>query len=164
MQLYILIRSLFPVALGYLRWVAPSCKLCGEAVSRGIFTPSSSLLLPSPPQTFLLLLFFPHCIPLCRQDKKSSNRREKNVRYIVEALPWEVRPGRSAHPLVSLQDLLAFTVVVLRLGFPSPYFRPLKTVIFCTAVTSAFSVINGTSWGWCTIPHLKQRSEDMVSS
>lgn len=167
MQLYILIRSLFPGALGYLWWVAPFCKWCGETVDRDIFPPSPPLHLPPPPpppQTLLLLLFFPHCTLSCRQDQKSSNQRGKNVRYIVETLPWEVRPGRSAHPLVPLQDLLAFIVVVLRLGFPSPYFRPLKTVIFCTAVTSAFSVINGTSWGWCTIPRLKQWPEDMVSS
>lgn len=164
MQLYILIRSLFPGALGYLWWVAPSCKLCGEVVDRDIFPPSPPLPLPPPPQTLLLLLFFPHCTPLCRQDQKSSNQREKNVGYIVETLPWEVRSGRPSHPLVSLQDLLAFIAVVLRLGFPSPYFRPLKTVIFRTAVTSAFSVINGTSWGWCTIAHLKLWPEDMVSS
>ena len=164
MQLYILIRSLFPGALGYLWWVAPSCRSCGEAVDTDIFPPSPPLPLLPPPQTLLLLLFFPHCTPLCRQDQKPNNQREKNVRYVVEALPWVVRPGRSAPPLVSLQDLLAFITVVLRLGFPSPYFRPLKTVIFCMVVTSAFSVIKGTSWGWCTIPHFKKWPEDMFSS
>lgn len=161
MQLYILIRSMFPGALGYLWWVAPSCKLCGEAVDRDIFPLSPPLPLPPPPQTLWLLLFFSHYTPLCRRNKKSSNQREKNVGFIVEALPWEVRPGRSTRPLVSLQ---AFIVVVLRLRVSSPDFKPLKTVIFGTAVTLALSVINGISWGWCAIPHLEQWPEDVVSS
>lgn len=135
MQLYILIRSLFPGALGYLWWVAPSCKLCGEAVDRDIFAPSPPLPLPPPSQALLLLSFFPPSTPLCRQDQKSNNQREKNVRYIVGALPWEARPERSAYPLASWQAPLPFTVLPLTLGFPSPYFRLLKTVIFGTAAT-----------------------------
>lgn len=159
MQLYILIRSLFPRALGYLWWVAPSCKLGGVVVDRDIFPPSPPLPLPTPSCTLLLLSF-----PLCKQDRKVSNQREKNATSTEEALPWVVRPGRSTHPLVSLQDLLAFMVVVLRLGFPALYFRPLNPVIICTTVTSAFPVISDTSWGWRTIPQLKQWPEVMAYS
>lgn len=108
------------------------------------------LLTPSLPSTdpFALLLL-PSMHTFVWKNQNPINQREKNVLYVVGTLPWEGRSGSSAHPLVSLWDLLG---VVLRLGFPPTHFRPLKlpfltskiVIFFCTAVRS---VISGTFWG-----------------
>lgn len=164
MQLYILIRSLFPGALGYLWWVTPSCKLCGEAVDRDIFPPSSSLPLLLSPQTFSLLLFFPHCTPLRRQNQKSGNQRGKRVGCIVEALPQQVRAGRSAQPLEVCSALgffagpAAFHSGGVKAGLPTPVFETSSNCRLLPSSYLTFSVISGTLWGWCTVP------QAMVSS
>lgn len=103
-------------------------------------TPSFSSMDP-----FALLLASLHTFVW--QDQKPSHQREKNVVYIVGTLPGEGRSGSSAHPLASLQDLLAFLVGVLGLGFPSLT----KKIVFFFLHSSHLS----DQWDLLRVPCLK---------
>lgn len=161
MQLYILIRSLFPGAPAYLWWVAPFCKSCGEAVNKDRFPPSA-------PYPFLTLhrLFCSSPSSLnahfcVAKPKTQQSEREKcHVHSGDIAMRKEIWEFCSS--LISLWDLLG---VVLRLGFPSMHFRPLK-LSFLTSKIVIFlhSCQLSDQWHLLRVPGLKLWLGAVVSS
>lgn len=103
------------------------------------FPPFPPLPLPYPPQTLLLFFFFlPAHFWVAKPKTQQSGVEKYHVHGGDNAMRRQI--GSSAHPLVSLWDLLAFLVVVLRLGFLSLHFRPLKLSFFFAQQSAQWSM------------------------